>query len=181
LTNYEDLSPQDRIEIDSMVHDAYMGDDGEIRTNAEAAEVFDGFMSDAVQAHRAWAGILLDAWRHAGMKRFIHDRWKVLEGRYGFMHRGRRHERNLRRGTRVRNQQTGREVWIQEPLLDFTATQLQRAIAECAARIEEEQANIATYRALLDLLEVTGELTVRGALKVQGFSLEDYLASRGAA
>jgi hypothetical protein len=37
------------------------------------------------------------------------------------------------------------------------------------------------YRALLDLLGSTKELTVRGALEVAGVSLEEYLTSRGAA
>lgn len=181
MSPFETFGKTERVEVDAMVHDAYVRQDGSIRTNAEAADIFDRFISDAVQAHRGWAGELLDSWRYDGMKRFIHGRWRDLEGRFGFTHKGSRRERSLRRGTRERDPESGREVWIQDSLLDFTAERLERAIAEGVRRIDEERANIAMYRALLDLLEITSESTVRGALKKAGTSLEEYLANKGAA
>lgn len=177
----EGLTPGERMEVDAAVHDAYVADDGTIRSHAEAAEVFDHLLIDATQAHRRWAGMLMDAWRYAGMKQYIRNRWKELEGRFDFSHKGRTRSRTMRRGTRVRDSETGREWWIQDDLFDFTASRLERAIAECTRRIEEERANIALYRALLDLLEVTGCATVRAALGKTGQTLEEYLAGKPAA
>lgn len=181
MSPFETFGGEERAQIDAMVHDAYIREDGSVRTNAEATQEFDRMIADAVQAHREWAGALMDDWRYAGMKRFIHERWKVLEGRFGFAHRGRTRERTLRRGTLRRDEQTGREVWVQDTLLDFTTAALERAIAQCVSRIDEERANIAMYRALLDLLETTQETTVRAALDKADVSLEEYLASRSAA
>ena len=175
--NTEGLTPEERRQVDTAIHDAYIADDGTTRPAAEALEEFEHILNDAVQAHNVWPGVLLDRWRREGMRKFIHQRWKELDGRYSFTHKGRSRERTVKRGRQVRDAETGRQVWVQDPLYDFTAADLRRAIAEAKGRISEEQANIATWRALLDLLEVTGCATVRAALEKTGQSLEQYLAS----
>jgi hypothetical protein len=176
----DDLTPAQRLEVDTAIRDAYMAEDGSTRGHAEAAELFGSFLQDAIQAQRTWPGILLDDWREAGMRKFIHQRWKELDGRFSFTHKGRSRERTVRRGRLVRDGETGREKWVQDALLDFTAADLRRAIAQGQRRIDEERANIATWRALLELLEVTGCTTVRAALDKTGKSLEEYLAGRAA-
>lgn len=177
----EDLTPAERLEIDTAIRDAYMAEDGSTRSHAEAVEVFGRALTDAIQAHRSWPGVLLDAWRMAGMRKYIRERWKYLDGHYSFTHKGRSRERTIRRGRLARDGDTGRTKWVQDSLLDFTAADLRAAIAQGQRRIDEERANIATWRALLDLLEVTGCSTVRAALAKVGKSLEEYLAGRSAA
>ena len=176
-----ELTPAQRIEVEAAIRDAYIADDGSTRSHSEAAEVFDHILTDAIQALRTWPGVLLDSWRAVGMKKFIRDRWKELDGHYGFTHKGRFRERTIRRGRLIRDGDTGRTKWVQDPLYDFTASDLRRSIAEAQGRIDEERANIATWRALLDLLEVTGCSTVRAALDQVGKTLEEYLAGRSAA
>lgn len=176
----DDLTPAQRIEVEAAIRDAYVAADGSTRSHAEAVEIFDRILMDAVQAQRTWPGILLDSWRMAGMRNYIKAHWKELDGRYGFTHKGRSRTRTIRRGRLVRDQETGREVWIQDALYDFTAMDLRRSIAQAQGRIDEERANIATWRALLDLLEVTGCVTVRAALEQVGKTLEEYLAGRAA-
>ncbi len=179
MTAFDALSPEERAEVHAAIHDAYMREDGTIRPHVEADEIFDGFVADAVQAHRTWAGLLLDEWRDNGRRAFLRDQWRNEEI-FNFIHKGRKRRRTERRGTRVRHPD-GHTVWIQESLFSWTVDQLHAAIRECGARIEEERANIAMYRALIELIEETGQHTVRTALEVRGMSLEDYLSERGAA
>ncbi len=175
---FADLSPEERAEVDALVHDAYVQADGEVRTHTEAADEFATSLTSAVQDHRDWAGILLDDWRDRGMRAFLQDRWKHAEI-FGWIHRGKHRSRTERRGTkRVAND--GTHTWVQESLLDWTPDQLRAAIRECRNRIAEEQANIAMYEALLELLRETETYRVRDALDLKGKSLEQYLAERAA-
>lgn len=176
---FDALSPEKRAEVYAAIHDAYVREDGTIRPHAEADEIFDSFVADAVQAHRSWAGLLLDEWRDNGRRAFLRDRWRNEET-FNLIHKGRKRRRTERRGTQTRNTD-GLKNWVQMSLLLWTADQLHAAIRECGARIEEERANIAMYRALIELIEETGQYTVQAALDAKGKSLEEYLAERDAA
>lgn len=178
MKNFKDLPPQVRAEIDSAVHDAYVGEDGSIRTHAEASELFDKFIVDAIQAHRQWPGILLDAWRAEGRRRFVRDRWKYSEI-FRWFHKGKQRQRTERRGARHVDDDGGQR-WVQESLFGWDIDKLKDAIVHCVGRIEEERANIAMYRALIDLLEETGSTTVQAGLKAKGTTLEEFLAEKAA-
>lgn len=179
MSNFDRLSREERAQVEAAVHDAYVDNEGGIRSHNEADALFDRYIADAVQAHRKWAGVLLDGWRDDGRRAFLRDRWRELAGRFGYLHKGRTRSRTMRRGTRVRHED-GAQRWVQEALIEWTADQLEAAIKDCAARIDEERANIAMYRALLELLKESGEPTVRLALEAKGVSLEEYLASKDA-
>jgi len=177
MTTFNDLPAGDRAEIDAAIVAAYEADDGSTRTHAEAREIFDKFVASAVQAHRTWAGILLDWWRVEGETRFLRDRLKAPT--FALLHNGRKRKRSVHRGTQVRDD-TGKATWVQPSLLTFDAEQLKNAISQSVRRIEEERANIHMYRALLDLLEETGAALVGDALGQRGQSLEEFLADRAA-
>ena len=179
MKHYDRLSPEERAEVDAAVHDAYMCDDGTIRPHAEADKRFSHFVDDAIQAHREWPDILIDAWQEEGRRAFLKSRWSNAKI-FDVVHKGKIRKRRERRGTRVRDDDGGM-VWIKEPLVDWTAEQLQAGIREGGGRIEEERVNIAMFRALLDLLEGSGCATPREALEARGMTLEEYLASRDAA
>lgn len=171
---FELLTAEERAEVDAAVHDAYTTEDGDVRGHAEAMEEFGRAIADAVQAHRRWPEVLLDAWREEGQRAFLRSRWKDAKV-FGLIHKGRKRTRAERRGVLARSDE-GRQEWRQVSLIDWTADQLQQAIRDCAKRIEEERANVAMYRALLELLTETGQFTVRAALEIRKVSLEDYLA-----
>lgn len=175
---FDMLSPEERVEVEAAVHDAFVRDDDGIRTLMEADAEFDRYVTDAVQAHRPWAALLLDAWRDEGRRAFLKDRWKNSDV-FALTYRGKLRRRQKNRGTQVRDAE-GRQGWVQAPLEFWTADQLRRAISESARRIEEERANIAMYRALLDLLEQTGQATVENGLQIVGMTLQEYLAQQAA-
>lgn len=178
MTPFDRLTPEEKAEVDSAIIDAYT-ENGAVLPRSEAVERFDGFVADAVQAHRPWAALLLDEWRRAGETAFIAERWKKLGGQFRLTANGRTRQRPMVRGTR-KPDDVGVERWVQESLLSWTAEQLERAIVEAARRIEEERANIAAYRTLLDLLRETGRPTVAAALDAVGRSLDEFLAERAA-
>lgn len=173
---FSKFSPEERAEIDSLIHEAYTDEAGETRTHAEAAEAFDSLLADAVQAHREWAGMLLDSWRWSGMKSFIADRYKQSEI-FDFTRRERQISRTVKRGMQ-HVADDGSTRWTQEPLPAWTRHTLIAAIRAEAAAIAERQTNIAMYRALVDLLDETGAVTVAEALTTCGQDLSEFLSGR---
>jgi hypothetical protein len=175
---YDRLSREERAEIDAAVHESYTRPDGSVRDHREADEMFDRFITDALQAQRAWATHLLDGWRIEGRRAFLKSRWK--NGRlFDLVHKGKVRRRAERRGTQVRNDD-GRQVWVQDSLLAWSVDQLDAAISQTVGRVEEERANLAMYRTLRDLLVKTGGETLGDALAEVGMSLQEYLAQRAA-
>lgn len=174
-----DFSPEERLEIETAVVDAYTGPGGEVLTHIEAAERFESFLIDAVQAHRPWAQRLLDGFRHDGAARFAHDTWKHSKF-FRFRHGEKSRTRTTKRGRQRVNEDTGQYEWIQDELFGWDAIALKNAIADAARQIDEHRANIAMYRHLLDLLEQTGATTVREGLQAVGMALEEYLEERAA-
>jgi hypothetical protein len=172
-----DFTPEEQAEIVSAVHDASVDPDGDVRPLEDARIEFDRYMASAVQAHRAWAAKLLDGWRVDGERAFIKHVRK--SDAFRFAHQGKIRRRSLRRGTRTRDE-SGQPVWVQTEILTWTAAQLENAIKESVRRIDEERANIAMYRALLDLLEETGAVFVNAALEQRDQTLEEFLAERAA-
>lgn len=171
---FSQLSPEERVEVDSLVHDAYTDPEtGDVLTHTEALERFGAYMSQAEQARRDWTALLRDDWIDAGMRAFLKDRYKHARI-FEFHHQGRPKSRTERRGTR-RVDDEGNKSWVQQTLIDWTPDQLRAAIRECHSRVAEEQANIAMYQALLELCQETQRYTVRDALEVRGTTLEAYL------
>ncbi|MDO5535358.1 MAG: hypothetical protein Q4F65_11995 [Propionibacteriaceae bacterium] len=176
MTTFNQFSREERAEIDALIHEAYTDENGETRTHVEAAEEFDRLLTSAVQAHREWAGMLLDDWRYEGMKKFIGDRYKHSE-LFTFTRRDRQVTRTVKRG-RVKVDDEGVKSWHQEPLPGWTRRDLMAAIRAEEGAIADRQANIAMYRALVDLLDDTGAHTVAEALDMRSITLEQYLSER---
>lgn len=173
-----DFAPEERIEIEAAVTDAYTAGDGSVLPHAEAAKQFDQFLADAVQAHKPWAERLLDAFRRDGAARFAKETWKN-SGFFQFRHGEKSRTRTVKRGHQVIDDE-GRRAWVQDELFGWDVHALKDAIADAARQIDEHRANIAMYRHLLDLLEETGEATVHDGLAALGKSLEEYLEERAA-
>lgn len=177
MSAFEDLSTAERAEVDAAVRDAYIDGD-RIRTHAEAVELFDAHIADAVQAHRIWAEALLDQWRRDGQAAFIARRWKALDGpvRMQDPKSGAVVLRNKRRGTKTVTA-VGAERDVQLSLDLWDVAMLERGIIEATRRIDAERVTIANYRALLDLLSRTGSRYVSEALDSIGQSLDEFLAA----
>lgn len=175
---FSDLSPEERAEVDALVHEAYTRPNGSIRTHLEAVAEFDRLIAQAVQAQRDWPGVLLDDWRHSGMRTFLHDRWKN-SSMFEFMHRGKARRRTVKRGARQISDD-GKATYTQIPLWDWTASQLREAIADAARQVAEHQANIALYRDMLGLIEQTEAFTFAEALDAVDKTWDEFLAERAA-
>ncbi len=176
---FSDLSPEERAEVDALVHEAYTAPDGSYRSHADAAEVFGSLITQAVQAHRDWAGILLDSWREAGARAFVQDRWKKAEI-FKFWHRGKTKRRTVRRGVR-RVDKSGVASYTQIPLWEWSADDLRNAIADAARQVAEHQANLALYRDMLSLIEQTETFTFGDALEASDKTWDEFLAERNEA
>lgn len=176
---FSDLSPEERAEVDALVHEAYTRPDGSYRNHTEAFAEFDRSISHAGQAHREWAGMLLDEWRYSGMRKFLQDRWTNSE-MFKFDHRGRTRTRTVKRGARQVSDE-GKVSWYAPPLWEWTADQLRDAIADAARQVAEHQANIALYRDMLGLIEQTEKFTFAEALDAIGKTWDEWLAERKAA
>jgi len=174
---FSDLSPEERAEVDALVHEAYTRPDGSIRTHAEAVVEFDRSIAGAGQAHREWAGLLLDDWRYSGMRDFLKDRWKH-SAMFEFIHRGKARRRTVNRGARQIDD-NGKAWYTQIPLWDWTADQLREAIADAARQVAEHQANIALYRDMLALIEQTETFTFAAALEAVEKTWDEFLVERG--
>lgn len=175
---FSDLSPEERAEVDALVHEAYTRPDGTIRSHDEALALFDRAISTAGQAHREWAGLLLDDWRFSGMRSFLQNRWKH-SSMFEFIHRGKARRRTVNRGARQVSD-TGKATYTQIPLWDWTADQLREAIADAARQVAEHQANIALYRDMLGLIEQTETFTFIEALGVVDMTWDEFLDDRKA-
>jgi hypothetical protein len=173
---FNKFTDTERAEIDSLIHDAYVDEDGEIRTHAAAAEEFSKSLNRAESAGREWAALMLDDWRDEGMKAFIAFRYKNSE-LFEFVRADRPVSRTLRRGTQ-RITEDGSVQWIQDSLMFWTIVQLEAAIADERRAIEDRQTNIAMYQALIELLTETGCSTVSAALDANKTTLAEYLAGR---
>lgn len=173
---FSQFSAEERAEIDALIHDSYTDEDGNTRTHAEAADEFDRRLTNAIQAHREWAGMLLDTWRYDGMKRFIADRYKHSEI-FEFTRKERRVSRTLRRGRR-RVDDNGERTWVQDRFLEFTRADLVEAIKQEAQAIAERKTNLEMYRALVALLDETEASTIAEALTIRGQTLDDFLSER---
>jgi hypothetical protein len=173
---FANLSPEERAEVDALIHEAYIDGANGYRSHAAALVEFDRLLAGAVQAQRAWAGLLLDDWREAGMRSFLQDRWKH-SALFEFEHHGRRRTRTVNRGVR-RPDSVGRLASTQLPLWEWTADDLRAAIADASRQVAEHQANIALYRDMLTLLEQTGAATFSAALTTAGHSWDDWLEAR---
>lgn len=174
---FSDLSPEERAEVDALVHEAYTRPDGSIRPHGEAIGVFDRSITSAVQAQREWPGMLLDDWRYAGMRDFLKDRWKH-SAMFEFIHRGKARRRTVNRGARQVDD-NGKASFTQIPLWDWTADQLREAIADAAHQMAEHQANIALYRDMLSLIEQTETFTFAAALEAVEKTWDQFLDERG--
>lgn len=175
-TTFNQFSNEERAEIDALIHESYTDENGETRSHAEAAEVFDSLIAQAVQAHREWAGVLLDSWRWAGMKSFIAERYKHSDI-FEFTRRDRQVSRTVKRGTKRVNDE-GESRWVQDPMLSWDRDDLLAAIRQEEAAIADRQVNLAMYRALVELLDETGATTIREALADRGQELADFLNER---
>lgn len=173
---FNQFSREERAEIDALIHEAYTDPDGGVRTHADAAAAFDRLLTTAVQAHREWAGMLLDDWRFEGMKKFIAERYKHSE-LFTFTRRERQVTRTVKRG-RVKVDNEGKRSWHQEPLPGWTRRDLLDAIRAEERAIADRQANIAMYRALVDLLDETETDTVAEGLAAIGLTMERFLDER---
>lgn len=81
------------------------------------------------------------------------------------------------RGTRIVTS-SGGEVWIQEDIHIHTREMLEQGIRDAAAQIDSVRITIATYRALLALLdEHPSARFVADALAERGTTLDEYLAA----
>lgn len=175
-SEFQMLSLEERAEVDALIHEAYANPDGTARPHSDAVVEFDRLLMDAMHAHREWPHLLLDEWRHAGMKAFIADRYKHSE-LFEFTHRKKAVQRTAHRGTR-RVDDEGRASWVQEQFVTFTRAQLIAAIADEQRAIADRQTNIAMYRALVDLLDETDAYTVAEALEQRGQTISEFLDER---
>lgn len=173
---FNQFTPEVRAEIDSLIHDSYVDENGDVRTHSQAAQEFSKFLSRAESVGREWAVVLQDDWRDEGMKSFIADRYKTSEI-FEFIRADRRVSRTMRRGTQ-RLTDNGAKEWVQDSLLFWTLSQLEAAIADESRAIVDRQTNIAMYRALINLLTETGCPTVNDALDARHTTLSEYLASQ---
>lgn len=169
------LTPQERAEYDTAVTAAYRTD-GVTRTHAEALDIFrTAILPDAIQAHRRWAGVVMDMATEYGLRALLKARWKSLGGVFHGQVNGKRKVRPARRGVAQVDPETGVKRWTQLELALDTEEDLNRKIAEAVRRMGEERDNIVMFRRLLDLLEETGAATVERGLALVGMSLDEYL------
>lgn len=178
MTYWDELSAQERAELDAAVTAAYVRADGSVRSHGEAIVRFlDVILPDAIQAHRRWAGLVHDEATRRGVRSLIQGRWKSMAGVFHGVIRGKSKVRPMRRGVERVDTSTGDRTWTQMEIVYDTAEDLQRKIAEAARNIEEQRSNITFFRRLLDLLERTGEPTVERGLATVGLTLDEYLAA----
>ena len=172
-----DLNAQERAEFEAAVTAAYRDEEGEVRSHREALREFrESILPDAVQAHRRWAHIVMDAATELGLRTILQKRWKSSGGIFHAKVHGKHRTRPMRRGVRRINPETGEKYETQLELLLDSADDLKNKIAEAARRINEEAATIAMLRKLLDLLEATGAGTVERGLVAVGMTLDEYLS-----
>jgi hypothetical protein len=174
---FSDLSPEERGEIDTLVHDSYVEPGGRVRTHAEAHGYFSMLVSQAVQAHRDWAEQLLDQWREDGERAFMQSRWKSLRSYFEFQQEGKKRTRTVNRGI-LRTGDDGGAHYVQDALWDATADELRQMIKEARMQIAEHQANIALYQDMLDLIQVHEVFTFREALEAESLTWGEFLDRR---
>jgi hypothetical protein len=173
-----DLTSDEIAELDDAVLAAYRPQPGVQRTHSEAAADFlTRILPDAVQAHRRWADAVQSEALERGLRNMLQERWKARGGKFVAPVAGRDRVRDRTRGKQVVDAQTGLKSWTQMELDYDSAEDLQDKIADAVRDIDENRANIAIFRKLLDLIESTGAPTVAAALAAVGETLEGYLAS----
>lgn len=176
MSVYSDLTAVERAEIDQAVGDSFAREDGSVRTLTEATEHFLMFIASATQAHRSYADALRSEWETVGAARFLRDRRKSTQVTFRGEH-GEPVRRSSMRGTRIVTS-SGGEVWIQEDIHIHTREMLEQGIRDAAAQIDSVRITIATYRALLALLdEHPSARFVADALAERGTTLDEYLAA----
>lgn len=183
MSYLDQLTATERAEFDAAVTAAYRLPNGATRSHAEALDEFVGrILPDAVQAHRRWAGIVHDEAVRRGLRGIIQERWKGMAGVFrGGIVGGKTKVRPMRRGVVLVDPATGDRSNTQLELIFDTAEDLQRKIADAVRQIDEQRANIAMFRRLLDLLERTEQPTVERALAIVGMDLDEYLSAERSA
>lgn len=176
---YRMLSPEERAEYDALLHEAGYDEAGEQRPAHEIKERMHRLLQEAVQAHRTWAGYVLDADVREGHHRRFKgwDRARqVVNTRHG--------ERVVRRSAvmslRRRDPDNGRTYWQGTFYADMTRQDLLDVVNGAEVRIGSERITIAMARRLVALLDETGAATVATALETRGVELETYLLEESA-
>ncbi|MBB2914905.1 hypothetical protein FHS43_006217 [Streptosporangium becharense] len=176
---YRMLSPEERAEYDALLHEAGYDDNGEQRPAHEIKERMHRLLQDAVQAHRTWAGYVLDADVREGHHRRFKG-WDRARQVVSTRHGGRVVKRSAVMSLRRRDPDNGRTYWQGTFYPDMTREDLLDVINGSEVRIGSERITIATARRLVALLDETGAATVAEALEARGVELETYLLEESA-
>lgn len=167
------LSDEERAEYDAMFEAACYDAAGSFRSTREAAPILLGSIKDAIQAHRVWASYLHDSFVMIGYQAAVR-RWQNEQKKHKTLIDGKLvSKKDAIRLTKI--VEGGRSAFQTSFIEDATAEDLQELIEATSTRVRSDRATIRDYTRMLDLIESTGESTVRGALKRVGKTLDEFL------
>lgn len=167
------MSPDERVEYDRIFEESCLDEHGEMRSTADAALELLTRISDAIQAHRVWASYLHDDLVMTGYKTGARQWQNDLKKHKTIMGNkivAKKDALRLRKA-----QPDGSVAWQPSMIEEATADELAQVIKAANSRVQAERVTIRDSMKLLDLLEATGELTVRAALKRVGKTLDEFL------
>ncbi len=172
------MSPDERAEYDRIFEESCLDEHGEMRRTADAAQELLTRVRDAIQAHRTWASYVHDDLVMSGYKTGARQWQNELKKHKTIVNNkivSRKDAIRLRR-----NQPDGSTGWQTSLLDEATADDLAQMVTAANVRVVAERATVRDYMRLIDLLDSTGEVTVRAALKRIGKSLDEFLTSESA-
>lgn len=171
------LSPEERVEFDAMYEQAGLDMFGKARPSDEIKSRLLSMLQDAVQAGRKWAGYVLDDAVEEGLFKSWKD-WNNEQERMRVYYNGVIVPARAVRGTRRRNQDTGRTVHQQVLWREMSWEQVRQQLDDSRTRIAAEQITISIAARLLELKlrcpESTGPLD---ACERLGLDFDTYLSA----
>jgi hypothetical protein len=176
------LTPEERDEFDELMYDAGLDSLGKpLPSEVIGERVVASLREAAYQAHRPWAGYLLDDILRAGALehwKHWHKRREVIQIGEGDASKPVTTTKAAAMGVRRRHADTGRIYHQQTIWDDMDREALEQLVADANKRIGTEQRTIATARRLLTLMdEAPDAATAREAAEAQGTTVAEYLAA----
>lgn len=172
------MSPEERAEYDAIFEESCLDRDGELRPTSEAASDLLDRIEDANQAQRTWAKYVHDDLVMRGYRTAVRS-WQNEIRKHKTIVEGKVVSR--KDAIRLRKiQDSGKLAWQPSMLPEATVEDLTQLIALANARVQSERASIRDYMKLLDLMDETKEITVRGALKRIGMTMDEFLTQESA-
>lgn len=169
------LSDEERSEYDAIFQSACYDELGDFRRTADAALLLLQSVRDAIQAQRTWASYLHDSFVMIGYQSAAR-RWQNEQRKHKTIIDGKLvTKKDAIRLSKITD--TGTALYQTSLLEDATSEDLEQIIQSASVRVASERATIRDAMRLLDLIEETGETTVRGALKRVNKTLDEFLTA----